>query len=350
MDGFDLRQGVILIAATNRPDILDPALLRPGRFDRQIVVDRPDLEGRKAILNVHAKGKPLAKEVDLDVMARRTPGFTGADLANLMNEATLLAARKGRDQITNGDLDESVDRVMAGPERKSRIISEKEKLVIAYHEGGHALVSHALPNADPVHKVSIIPRGRALGYTLTLPLEDKYLVTRSELSDELAMLLGGRTAEELIFTDPTTGAQNDIERATKIARSMVTEYGMSDALGPMQFGQHHAEVFLGRDFATQPDYSDEVAAKIDGEVRRLIDAAHATALDILTTYRSVLDQMAEALMEKETLETEEVMAILDPVPKWTDPDINGGGLHRPRPAAQPAASPASLATPKPETP
>ena len=240
--------------------------------------------------------------------------------------------------------------MIGGPARKSRIISEKEKLVIAYHEGGHALVSHALPNADPVHKVSIIPRGRALGYTLTLPLEDKYLVTRSELSDELAMLLGGRTAEELIFTDPTTGAQNDIERATKIARSMVTEYGMSDALGPMQFGQHHGEVFLGRDFATQPDYSDEVAAKIDGEVRRLIDSAHATALDILTTYRSVLDQMAEALMEKETLETEEVMAILDPVPKWTNPGTNGGGLHRPRPATQPAASPASLATPKPETP
>jgi cell division protease FtsH len=351
MDGFDLRQGVILIAATNRPDILDPALLRPGRFDRQIVVDRPDLEGRRAILNVHAKGKPLAKEIDLDVMARRTPGFTGADLANLMNEATLLAARKGRDMVTNHDLDEAVDRVVAGPERKSRIISDKEKLVIAYHEGGHALVSHALPNADPVHKVSIIPRGRALGYTLTLPLEDKYLVTRSELSDELAMLLGGRTAEELIFTDPTTGAQNDIERATKIARSMVTEYGMSDLLGPMQFGQHHAEVFLGRDFASQPDYSDEVAAKIDGEVRRLIDHAHGTALEILTTHRSVLDQMAQALMEKETLETEEVMAILDAVPKWTDPASNGGGRHRPRPAPSPAVSPATLATPKnPETP
>src|SRR5688572_10152165 len=316
LDGFEGNTGVIVMAATNRPDILDPALLRPGRFDRQIVVDRPDLEGRKAILNVHAKGKPLAKEVDLDVMARRTPGFTGADLANLMNEATLLAARMGRDLVTNHDLDEAVDRVVAGPERKSRIISEKEKLVIAYHEGGHALVSHALPNADPVHKVSIIPRGRALGYTLTLPLEDKYLVTRSELSDELAMLLGGRTAEELIFTDPTTGAQNDIERATKIARSMVTEYGMSDALGPMQFGQHHGEVFLGRDFASQPDYSDEVAAKIDGEVRSLIEWAHGTALDILTTHRSVLDELAEALMEQETLETEEVMAILDPVPKW----------------------------------
>jgi cell division protease FtsH len=352
MDGFDLRQGVILIAATNRPDILDPALLRPGRFDRQIVVDRPDLQGRKAILNVHAKGKPLAKEVDLDIMARRTPGFTGADLANLMNEATLLAARKGRDMVTYGDLDEAVDRVMAGPERKTRLISEQEKLVIAYHEGGHALVSHALPNADPVHKVSIIPRGRALGYTLTLPLEDKYLVTRSELSDELAMLLGGRTAEELIFTDPTTGAQNDIERATKIARSMVTEYGMSELLGPMQFGQHHGEVFLGRDFASQPDYSDEVAAKIDGEVRKLIDKAHGTALEILTTYRPVLDQMAQALMEKETLETVEVMAILDAVPKWMDPSTNGGGgRHQPRPAPQPASSPASLATPrKPETP
>jgi cell division protease FtsH len=350
MDGFDLRQGVILIAATNRPDILDPALLRPGRFDRQIVVDRPDLEGRKAILNVHAKGKPLAKEVDLDVMARRTPGFTGADLANLMNEATLLAARMGRDLVTNHDLDEAVDRVVAGPERKSRIISEKEKLVIAYHEGGHALVSHALPNADPVHKVSIIPRGRALGYTLTLPLEDKYLVTRSELSDELAMLLGGRTAEELIFTDPTTGAQNDIERATKIARSMVTEYGMSDALGPMQFGQHHGEVFLGRDFASQPDYSDEVAAKIDGEVRSLIEWAHGTALDILTTHRSVLDELAQALLEKETLETEEVMAIFAPVPKWVHPGTNGAGRHHPRPAVPPATSPASLATPKPEAP
>jgi cell division protease FtsH len=351
MDGFDLRQGVILIAATNRPDILDPALLRPGRFDRQIVVDRPDLEGRKAILNVHAKGKPLAKEVDLDVMARRTPGFTGADLANLMNEATLLAARMGRDMVTNHDLDEAVDRVVAGPERKSRIISEKEKLVIAYHEGGHALVSHALPNADPVHKVSIIPRGRALGYTLTLPLEDKYLVTRSELSDELAMLLGGRTAEELIFFDPTTGAQNDIERATKIARSMVTEYGMSDALGPMQFGQHHAEVFLGRDFASQPDYSDEVAAKIDGEVRSLIEWAHGTALNILTTHRSVLDELAQALLEKETLETDEVMAIFAPVPKWVHPGTNGSGRHHPRPAVPPASSPATLATPKkPETP
>jgi cell division protease FtsH len=351
MDGFDMRQGVILIAATNRPDILDPALLRPGRFDRQIVVDRPDLEGRKAILNVHARGKPLDKEVDLDVMARRTPGFTGADLANLMNEATLLAARKGRETVSNRDMEEAVDRVVAGPERKSRIISEKEKLVIAYHEGGHALVSHALPNADPVHKVSIIPRGRALGYTLTLPIEDKYLVTRSELNDDLAMLLGGRTAEELIFSDPTTGAQNDIERATKVARAMVTEYGMSDELGPMQFGQHHGEVFLGRDFASQPDYSDEVAARIDSEVRWLIDNAHNVALDILTTYRSVLDNLANALMEKETLETEEVMAILDPVPKWTVTGSNGSGRSpRPQTAAPRASSPSAAASPPPEVP
>jgi cell division protease FtsH len=350
MDGFDMRQGVILIAATNRPDILDPALLRPGRFDRQIVVDRPDLEGRKAILHVHAKGKPLAKAVDLAVIARRTPGFTGADLGNLMNEATLLATRKGVDEVTNRHLEEAIDRVVAGPERKSRIISEKEKLVIAYHESGHALVSHALPNADPVHKVSIIPRGRALGYTLTLPVEDKYLVRRSELRDELAMLLGGRTAEELIFTDPTTGAQNDIERATKIARAMVTEYGMSEELGPMQFGQHHGEVFLGRDFAATPDYSDHVASQIDAEVRLLIDHAHMTALDILTAHRGVLDAMAQALIEQETLETEEAMAILSPVPKWIVGN-NGTGLQA-RPSTSTAAqpSPTSAAAMPPEHP
>jgi cell division protease FtsH len=349
MDGFDMRQGVILIAATNRPDILDPALLRPGRFDRQIVVDRPDLEGRRAILNVHGRGKPLAKEVDLDVMARRTPGFTGADLANLMNEATLLAARREREEVTNKDLEEAVDRVVAGPERKSRIISDKEKLVIAYHEGGHALVSHALPYADPVHKVSIIPRGRALGYTLTLPTEDKYLVTRSELTDQLAMLLGGRTAEELIFSDPTTGAQNDIERVTKVARSMVTEYGMSEELGPMQFGQHHAEVFLARDFASTPDYSDEVAARIDAEVRRLIDAAHEVAADILTTHRDVLDALAAALIEKETLDTAEVMAILDAVPKWVAEPATNGRSGRVRPGSA-ATTPSAAASARMEPP
>ncbi len=313
MDGFDVKTGVILLASTNRPDILDPALLRPGRFDRQIVVDRPDLEGRKAILRVHAQSKPLADGVDLDVIARRTPGFTGADLANLMNEAALLAARYDLKQIGLVQLEEAIDRVMAGPERRSRVISERERRVIAYHEGGHALVSHALPNTDPVHKVSIIPRGRALGYTLTLPMEDKFLVTRSELTDELAMLLGGRTAEELIFADPTTGAQNDIERATVVARQMVTEFGMSDALGPMRFGQAQGEVFLGRDFQSTPDYSDDVAMRIDNEVRSLIDGAHVAARDILETNRAVLEHLADALMEHETLEADAVQAILEPV-------------------------------------
>jgi cell division protease FtsH len=315
MDGFDTRAGVILIAATNRPDILDPALLRPGRFDRQIVVDRPDLEGRRAILNVHAKGKPLAKGVDIDVLARRTPGFTGADLANLMNEAALLAARRGFKEIGMPQLEEAIDRVIAGPERKSRLISDKEKRVIAYHEGGHALVGHALPNADPIHKVSIIARGRALGWTLALPTEDKYLVSRSQLRDELAMLMGGRTAEELIFQDPTTGAQNDIERATQIARSMVTEYGMSDEIGPQQLGQKNGEVFLGRDLGHQPNYSDEVAARIDAEVRKLIEEGHREATEILTLHRATLDRLADALVEKETLDTDEVMAILQDVPK-----------------------------------
>ncbi|MBV8985886.1 MAG: ATP-dependent zinc metalloprotease FtsH [Acidimicrobiia bacterium] len=315
MDGFDTRAGVILIAATNRPDILDPALLRPGRFDRQIVVDAPDLEGRRAILNVHAKGKPLAKGVDLEILARRTPGFTGADLANLMNEAALLAARRGFKEIGMPNLEEAIDRVIAGPERKSRLISEDEKRVIAYHEGGHALVGHALPNADPIHKVSIIPRGRALGWTLALPEQDKYLVTRSELRDQLAMLLGGRTAEELIFHDPTTGAQNDIERASQIARSMVTEYGMSDLIGPQQLGQKNGEVFLGRDLGHQPNYSDEVAARIDAEVRKLIDEAHAEALEILTDNRKTLDKLAKALVARETLDTPEVMEILGPVAK-----------------------------------
>jgi len=316
MDGFDQRQGVILVAATNRPDILDPALLRPGRFDRQVVVDRPDIEGRKAILAIHARSKPLADGIDLAVIARRTPGFTGADLANLMNEAALLSARRGLEKVGHSQLEEAIDRVMAGPERKSRLMSEHERKVIAYHEGGHALVSHALPNADPVHKVSIIPRGRALGYTLTLPTEDRYLVARSELIDQLAMLLGGRTAEELIFADPTTGASNDIEKATATARAMVTQYGMTDALGPMRLGQHEGEVFLGRDIVTTPDYSDDVASRIDAEVRRLLDDAHDVAREILTAHREVLDALADALVERETLDTDEVMAIFEPVPVW----------------------------------
>ncbi len=315
MDGFDTKVGVILIAATNRPDILDPALLRPGRFDRQIVVDRPDLQGRRAILNVHAKDKPLAKGVDVAVLARRTPGFTGADLANLMNEAALLAARRGFKEIGMPQLEEAVDRVMAGPERKSRIISDAEKRVIAYHEGGHALVGHALPDADPIHKISIIARGRALGWTLALPTEDKYLTSRSALRDQLAMLMGGRTAEELIFQDPTTGASNDIERATQIARAMVTEYGMSDEIGPHQLGQKNGEVFLGREFGHQANYSDQVAANIDSEIRRFIDEAHSEAADVLIEHRVTLDRLADALMEKETLDTPEVMALMADVPK-----------------------------------
>ena len=315
MDGFDTKSGVILIAATNRPDILDPALLRPGRFDRQIVVDRPDLEGRKAILNVHAKNKPLAKGVDVDILARRTPGFTGADLANLMNEAALLTARRGFEEIGMPQLEEAIDRVIAGPERKSRIMSENDKRVIAYHEGGHALVGHALPDADPIHKISIIARGRALGWTLALPTEDKYLTTRSALRDQLAMLLGGRTAEELIFQDPTTGAANDIERASQIARAMVTEYGMSDDIGPQLLGQKNGEVFLGRELGHQANYSDQVAANIDAEVRRLIDEAHAEAAEILVEHRAVLDRLADALIEKETLDTPEVMELLAPVSK-----------------------------------
>ena len=340
MDGFDQRQGVILVAATNRPDILDPALLRPGRFDRQIVVDRPDVEGRRAILDIHAREKPLAEGVDLAVIARRTPGFTGADLANLMNEATLLAARRGLARVGHAQFEEAIDRVMAGPERRSRIISDKEKRVIAYHEGGHALVGHALPNADPVHKISIIPRGRALGYTLTLPTEDRYLVARSELVDQLAMLLGGRTAEELIFADPTTGAANDIEKATTTARAMVTQFGMSEAVGPVRLGQPQGEVFLGRDFGTTPDYSDAVAAQIDEEIRLLIDGAHQTALAILTTHRDVLDALADKLVERETLDTDEAMKILKAVPKWDSLTTGRPAVVASDPGDHPAPGPA----------
>jgi cell division protease FtsH len=328
MDGFDQQTGVILLASTNRPDILDPALLRPGRFDRQIVVDRPDLEGRKAVLRVHAKDKPLAEGVDLDVIARRTPGFSGADLANLMNEAALLAARHGLALIGLPQLEAASERVIAGPERKSRVISERERRVIAYHEGGHALVAHALPNSDPVHKISIIPRGRALGYTLTLPTEDKFLVSKSELVDELAMLLGGRTAEEMIFADPTTGAQNDIDRATTVARQMVTEFGMSEELGPLRFGQPRGEVFLGRDLTTTPDYSESVAARIDAEVRRLVEDAHRVAREILESNREVLDTLAAELVAVETLDVDRVQAVFATVQPFT-----GSGLGRASAAA-----------------
>jgi cell division protease FtsH len=316
MDGFDVKVGVILIAATNRPDILDPALLRPGRFDRQIVVDRPDVKGRRAILEVHARGKPLAESVDLEVLARSTPGFTGADLANTINEAALLAARRDKDVIGQSELDEAVDRVIAGPERRSRVMTDEEKRITAYHEGGHALVGYALPMADPIHKVTIIPRGRAGGYTMALPMEDKNYMRRSELVDKLAMLLGGRTAEELIFVDPTTGASNDIEQATTLARRMVMEYGMSDRLGPMKYGQPEGEVFLGKDYVRHQDYSNEVASAIDEEVRRLITQAHEEARAILSEHRESLDRLAEALMERETLSGAEVAEVLHDVPKW----------------------------------
>jgi cell division protease FtsH len=316
LDGFDVKSGVIVIASTNRPDILDPALLRPGRFDRQIVVDRPDLVGREAILEVHAKGKPLGDDVELGVLARQTPGFTGADLANLINEAALLAARRGDDVIAMPTLEEAIERVIAGPERKSRVMSDQEKRITAYHEGGHALVGYALPNADPIHKVTIIPRGRAGGYTMALPLEDKYYVRRSEMIDQLAMLLGGRTEEVIIFIDPTTGASNDIEKATSIARKMVMEYGMSDKLGPLRYGSPEGEVFLGRDYSKGRDLSNEVAASIDEEVRFLITQAHDEARTILTTHEDALHRIAEALMDRETLGADEVADILHDVPKW----------------------------------
>ena len=348
MDGFDVKSGVILIAATNRPDILDPALLRPGRFDRQIVVDRPDLEGRKAILNVHAKGKPLAREVEIDVLARRTPGFTGADLANLMNEAALLTARRGGKTITMHAMEDAIDRVIAGPERKSRVISEQEKAVIAYHESGHALVGHVLPNTDPIHKVSIIARGRALGWTLALPTEDKHMQTRSQLTDELAMLLGGRTAEEIVFGDPTTGAQNDIERASQIARAMVTEFGMTDALGPQQLGNRHGEPFMGRDWGSAPNYSDEIAALIDDEVGKLIDGAHDEALRILTKHRRVLDELADALIEHETLDTPDLMVILEQAGVKTSPvPVPRRATPRPAPETKPVKARRSVRGPRP---
>ncbi len=315
MDGFDVKGGVILIAATNRPDILDPALLRPGRFDRQIAVGPPDVIGREAVLKVHAKGKPFAADVDLSVIARRTPGFTGADLANVINEAALLTARNNGRLITNEALEESIDRVIAGPERKTRAMSDKEKRVTAYHEAGHALTAWAMPNLDPVHKVTILPRGRSLGHTLVLPLEDRYQQTRAEILDQLVYALGGRAAEELVFHEPTTGASNDIEKASKLARAMVTEYGMSAKLGAVKYGTGDAEPFMGRDYGHQRDYSEEIASDIDAEVRDLIERAHDEAWEILMQYRDSLDAMVLELVEKETLGKEDLERILTGVRK-----------------------------------
>jgi cell division protease FtsH len=313
MDGFDVRTAVILIAATNRPDILDPALLRPGRFDRQIVVDRPDLVGREAILEVHAKGKPLADDVSLSVLARSTPGFTGADLANLVNEGALLAARRGKQEIGMDELQESIERVIAGPERRTRLMSEVEKRTVAYHEAGHAIVGHALPNADPVHKITIIPRGQALGFTMQLPTEDKYLISRSELIDRLAVMMGGRVAEELKVGDITTGAGDDIRKATATAREMVTQYGMSSLLGPITLGQKDSQPFLGKEFGHQADYSGEVARQIDEEVRALLDEAHDEALEILVENAHVLESLATKLLEVETVAGDLLAEVFEPV-------------------------------------
>ncbi len=333
MDGFGVNEGIIIIAATNRPDVLDPALLRPGRFDRQIVIDRPDLKGRVAIFKVHAKGKPLDDDVDLEVLAKRTPGFTGADIANLMNEAALLAARRRKKKISMQDLEDAIDRVMAGgPEKRSRVISERERRVTAWHEAGHAIVGHMLAYMDPLHKITIIPRGRAMGYTLFLPVEDRYNISKSEVLDRMAMALGGRAAEEITFGEITSGAHDDIERTTNMARRMVTEWGMSEKLGPLTFGQKQEEVFLGRDIARQRNYSEDIAALIDEEVRRFVHDAYERAKNILITHREALDKLSEILLEKETLEGKELEQLLEQLlPPRPAPKTDGA-----RPEVQPA--------------
>jgi cell division protease FtsH len=310
MDGFEAKDNIIMIAATNRPDILDPALLRPGRFDRQIAVDRPDRKGRAKILEVHTRGKPLAKVIDIDALAGQTPGFTGADLSNLINEAALLSARTGKREIGQVELEEGIMRVIAGPEKKTRVMSEKERLITAYHEMGHALVGHFLEHADPVHKISVISRGQALGYTISMPQEDRFLTTRAELEDTMAMTLGGRAAEEIVFDEITTGASNDIEKVTATAKQMVMRFGMSQKLGPRVFGHDHSQPFLGREFSTEPDYSDEIAREIDDEVRRIIEGAHQRATTILTEHQHDLKNISEILVKRETIEKEEFVALL----------------------------------------
>jgi cell division protease FtsH len=311
MDGFEMKDNIILIAATNRPDILDPALLRPGRFDRQVVVDRPDRKGRKQILEVHTRGKPLARQIDLDTLAGQTPGFTGADLANLINEAALLTARSGKREISMNELEEGIMRVIAGPEKKTRVMSEKERLVTAFHELGHAIVGHLLPNCDPVHKVSIISRGQALGYTISLPTEDKFLTTRAELTDTMAMTLGGRAAEEIVFGEITTGASNDLEKVTETAKRMVMRFGMSERLGPRVFGHDRGQPFLGREFSAEPDYSDEIAREIDDEIRRIVEGAHQTAKGLLSERREELERISKLLLERETIDADQFVALLE---------------------------------------
>lgn len=349
MDGFDPKANVIMIAATNRPDMLDPALLRPGRFDRQIGVDAPDMKGRRKILEVHAKGKPLSNNVDLDVVARKTPGFTGADLANVLNEAALLTARSNADLIDNRALDEAIDRVMAGPQRRTRVMKDQERLITAYHEGGHALVAAGLNHSDPVTKITIMPRGRALGYTMVIPIDDKYSVTRNELQDQLAYALGGRVAEELVFHDPTTGAGNDIEKATATARKMVVEYGMSAKLGPVKLSESESSPYLG-EFGTARNFSESVAQQVDAEVREILEQAHNEAYEILTMNRDILDRLALELLEKETLDHNQVAEIfkdvkkIAPRPQWLSSE------KRPVSDLPPVAVPKSVSAEAPVAP
>jgi cell division protease FtsH len=351
MDGFDPNSGVILIAATNRPDVLDPALLRPGRFDRRVVVDNPDVAGRRKILDVHTKGKPIAEEVDLDVLSRRTPGFTGADLANMVNEAALKAARENKQQIFMDDFDAAIDRVVAGPERKTRVINEKTKKVIAYHEVGHALVQEVVPHPNEVHKVTILPRGMALGITWSLPPEDRYLASKSELLDEITGLLGGRVAEQMVFGEITTGASNDLERATHLARDMVTEYGMSERLGPLKFGHRHGNPFLGRDVMEDRNYSEDVAKSIDEEVRSIMDQSYAKAKEILSENRDTMERMVEVLLDRETIGREEFLALLRgeplPEPKSKNPSPPAAPSAPAEPEKRPGQAPPLRPRPEP---
>jgi cell division protease FtsH len=341
MDGFDTDTNVIVVAATNRPDILDPALMRPGRFDRRVILDRPDMKGREQILRVHLRGKPLASDVDVPVLAKSTPGFVGADLENLVNEGAILAARRNKKAIGESEFEEAIERVIAGPERKSRLISEDEKRIIAYHEAGHAVVMHSIAEADPVHKVSIIARGMAGGYTLSLPEEDRTLYAKRKFEADLAGLLGGRAAEEIVFSDVTTGASNDLERATKMARSMVTRWGMSTKLGPMVYGQKEELVFLGREISEQRDYSDSVAQEIDAEVRRFINEAYTRARSLLTEYRTQLDAIARRLMEIETVDSTEFERLF-PSPLGGKKKTN---IPMPVPAAATSTAPLTAYTP-----
>ena len=359
MDGFEMKDNIILIAATNRPDILDPALLRPGRFDRQIVVDRPDRNGRKKILEVHSRGKPLGREIDLDTLAAGTPGFTGADLSNLINEAALLAARRGKKMIQQEELEEGIMRVIAGPEKKARLLSEKERKITAYHEMGHALVGHYLENTNPVHKITIVSRGQALGLTISLPTEDRYLTTKSALMDELAMTLGGRAAEELVFHEITTGAANDLEKVTATAKQMVMRFGMSEKLGPRLLGRNHDMPFLGRDMGSEPAYSDEVAKEIDDEIRRVIEEAHSSATTVLRAHMDELHRLSAILIERETIDKdqferlvageaeESVFPAEEPV---LEPEPEGEAERKPKLKPQPRPLPGAAMQPPPPDP